>query len=63
MTPGESRVSDAVPVTCAHCGTTAEEPPLTWGSSVERDRTVYYCDRCTRDNLRSIEARLDGAWW
>ena len=50
-------------VTCAHCGTTADELPMTWVSSVERDRTLYYCDRCVRDNLRSIEARLDNSWW
>ncbi|WP_198664078.1 hypothetical protein [Jiangella endophytica] len=60
-TMGESRVSEAV--TCARCGTTADELPLTWVSSVERGRTLYYCDRCARDNLRSIEARLDDVWW
>ncbi|PZF80791.1 hypothetical protein [Jiangella anatolica] len=60
-TTKEGRVAEAV--ACAHCGTTAAEPPLTWVSSVERGRTLYYCDRCARDNLRSIEARLDTAWW
>jgi hypothetical protein len=25
--------------------------------------TRHYCDRCARDNLRAIEARLDPAWW
>ncbi|WP_203453853.1 hypothetical protein [Jiangella aurantiaca] len=50
-------------VACALCGTTTDDVPLTWVSSVERGRTVYYCDRCARDNLRSIEARLDASWW
>lgn len=63
-TMGESRVSDGSDaVACAQCGTTAEELPLTWVSSVERGRTLYYCDACARTNLRSIEARLDSAWW
>ncbi|RIQ26068.1 hypothetical protein DY240_10930 [Jiangella rhizosphaerae] len=60
-TTGDSRVSEAV--ACALCGTTTDDVPLTWVSSVERGRTVYYCDRCARDNLRSIEARLDSSWW
>ena len=55
------------PVTCARCGATAEELPLTWSASVERRgshrRTVHHCDRCSRENVRSIEGRLDEAWW
>ncbi|WP_157552828.1 hypothetical protein [Jiangella gansuensis] len=50
-------------VTCAHCGLVADEPPVTWSSSIERGVLVYYCDTCSRDNLRAIEARLDPAWW
>jgi hypothetical protein len=50
-------------VTCGRCGATAEELPLTWTTSAERERTVYYCDRCSRENLRSIEGRLDSEWW
>jgi DNA-directed RNA polymerase subunit RPC12/RpoP len=50
-------------VTCGRCGATAEELPLTWTISAERERTVYYCDRCSRENLRSIEGRLDSEWW
>jgi DNA-directed RNA polymerase subunit RPC12/RpoP len=50
-------------VTCARCGTTAEELPLTWSSSSEPRGTVYYCDTCSRENLRSIEGRLDEEWW
>ncbi|WP_203433750.1 hypothetical protein [Jiangella asiatica] len=50
-------------VTCAHCGMVVDEPPMTWISSVERGRTLYYCDTCARDHLRAIEARLDSSWW
>jgi DNA-directed RNA polymerase subunit RPC12/RpoP len=50
-------------VTCARCGLTVEELPLSWSTSVERGRTIYYCDRCSRENVRSIEGRLDPEWW
>ena len=52
-------------VACAWCGTVAEDgqPPLTWVASVEDGVTKYYCERCSRENLRSIEGRLDPTWW
>jgi hypothetical protein len=52
-------------VTCSFCGTVSEtdDPPLTWTSAVERGRTVYFCDRCSRDHLRSMESKLDSEWW
>ncbi len=50
-------------VSCERCGAVAGEPPLTWVTSLERDHTVYYCDTCARDNVRSIEAGLDAAYW
>lgn len=55
----------SVSVTCAFCGAVAEgeEPPLTWTSAVEAGRTKYFCDRCSRENLRAIEGRLDSEWW
>jgi transposase len=49
--------------TCACCGTTQQGLPLTWICSVENGRRVYFCDRCGREHLRSIEGRLDSAWW
>ncbi|MGH3498952.1 MAG: hypothetical protein ACRDP1_15945 [Nocardioidaceae bacterium] len=51
--------------TCAFCGATApgESLPLTWTTSVEQGRTLVYCDRCSRDNVRGIEGRLDNEWW
>lgn len=54
-------------MTCARCGTTVDEPPLTWTTSVETrgkdKRTVHYCDTCSRENVRAIEGRLDQDWW
>ncbi|MYS21118.1 hypothetical protein GA0115240_12565 [Streptomyces sp. DvalAA-14] len=49
--------------TCARCGHTAEGLPLTWVCSVENGGRLYFCDDCARRHLRSIEARLDSAWW
>lgn len=49
--------------TCGRCGSTAEGLPLTWTCSVENGRRVYFCDTCARKHLRSIEGRLDSAWW
>jgi transposase len=49
--------------TCGRCGTASEGLPLTWTCSVENGRRVYFCDTCARRHLRSIEGRLDSAWW
>ncbi|MFJ5264053.1 hypothetical protein ACIQAC_26680 [Streptomyces sp. NPDC088387] len=48
---------------CARCGTPAEGPQPTWTCSVEHGVRNYFCDSCSRDNLRAIEGRLDSAWW
>ncbi|MFE9307488.1 hypothetical protein ACIQCF_06940 [Streptomyces sp. NPDC088353] len=48
---------------CARCGTPAEGLPPTWTCSVENGARRYFCDACSRENLRSIEGRLDSAWW
>ncbi|WP_146088197.1 hypothetical protein [Actinacidiphila yanglinensis] len=48
---------------CGRCGATAEGLPLTWICSVENGRRVHFCDACARKHLRSIEGRLDSAWW
>ncbi|MEU6343020.1 MULTISPECIES: hypothetical protein [unclassified Streptomyces] len=49
--------------TCARCGAVAQGLPLTWTCSVENGSRVYFCDDCARGNIRSIEGRLDSAWW
>ncbi|MEU7662700.1 hypothetical protein [Streptomyces lincolnensis] len=48
---------------CARCGTPAEGPQPTWTCSVENGVRQYFCDTCSRENLRAIEGRLDSAWW
>ncbi|ADU49055.1 hypothetical protein [Intrasporangium calvum] len=55
-------------LTCSSCGTTPAPPDqararLTWSRSVERGRTLWACERCSRDNIRSIESKLDPDWW
>ncbi|MER6994150.1 hypothetical protein [Streptomyces sp. NPDC000410] len=50
-------------VVCSRCGKVAEGPPPTWICSVEKGRRHYFCDECARANIRSIEGRLDSAWW
>ncbi|AZQ37269.1 MULTISPECIES: hypothetical protein [Streptomyces] len=51
------------PLVCARCGTRAEAPQPTWTCSVENGVRHYFCDTCSRENLRAIEGRLDSAWW
>ncbi|WP_210585726.1 hypothetical protein [Streptomyces sp. GESEQ-35] len=48
---------------CARCGTPSPGPQLTWTCSVENGTRQYFCDTCSRENLRAIEGRLDSAWW
>jgi hypothetical protein len=53
-------------VTCAFCGQVAEggdEPPITWTSAVEQGTLRHFCDRCSREHLRSMESKLDSEWW
>jgi hypothetical protein len=50
-------------VTCAGCGTGAGSPPITWSVQHGSRGATWLCERCTRENLRSIEGRLDEAWW
>lgn len=52
-------------VTCAFCGSACDTstPPLTWTSAVEQGRTKWFCDTCSRENLRAMEAKLDSDAW
>ncbi|MFP5333953.1 MAG: hypothetical protein ACLGIV_01445 [Actinomycetes bacterium] len=56
-------------VVCDRCGVAVPEgtppgqAPLGWSVGVERGRTVVLCERCTRQNARSIEGKLDPDWW
>lgn len=54
-------------VACDFCGKTPEgDPdavPLTWVTSVENGKKRVFCETCSREHLRSIEAKLDAEWW
>jgi len=50
--------------TCSACGTAVDgDPPLTWSTVTGPHGTAWVCDRCTREHLRSIEAKLDEEHW
>jgi hypothetical protein len=56
---------DDVAVHCDFCGTSApdDQAPLTWTLSVENGRSRVFCERCSREHLRSIEGKLDSEFW
>ncbi|QGN58099.1 hypothetical protein GKE56_09610 [Nostocoides sp. HKS02] len=57
--------AEASPV-CASCGAVAPTATLagvTWTRGTENGREVWTCERCSREHLRSIEGKLDSAWW
>lgn len=61
-----STSTDREPLVCATCGTVPESEErarLTWSRALERNRTRWACERCSRENVRSIESKLDPAWW
>ncbi len=57
----------AGPVTCERCGLEAApaegDPPLAWSCDRDSDGEHWVCPVCTRDNVRSIEGKLDQTWW
>lgn len=36
---------------------------LTWSRGTDAGHSQWTCDGCSRDHLRSIEGKLDPAWW
>ena len=51
---------------CATCGKTAAAEGaalITWMRGLEDGRQVWTCEACCREHLRSIEGKLDTAWW
>ena len=55
---------DRAVTTCSACGASADgDPPLTWSTATGPGGTSWFCDRCTRTNVRSIEAKLDEEHW
>ncbi|MFD5571583.1 hypothetical protein [Streptomyces cadmiisoli] len=65
--PGDSdkdgSAPESGPIVCARCGARTHGPQPTWTCSVEHGTHRYFCDNCSRENLRAIEGRLDSAWW
>lgn len=51
--------------TCDFCGRqeSDEARTLTWSTAVERGRRVTFCERCSREHLRSMEGKLDSEHW
>jgi hypothetical protein len=50
---------------CSHCHTPTPStpPPVSWSPAVLDGLRVWTCPDCARANIRSIEGRLDLAWW
>jgi hypothetical protein len=51
---------------CATCGRIPQDESaarLIWTFGVENGRQVWTCQLCSREHLRSIEGKLDSAWW
>jgi len=49
---------------CSRCGTVADDDvPAGWSTDATERGIQWICDRCTRDNVRSIEAKLPEEWW
>lgn len=54
---------------CATCGTTPPDADavalarITWAHGTENGSDVWTCAPCSRTHLRSIEGKLDSAWW
>lgn len=61
MGDGPASDPDAAPAEygCRRCGRPLEDNTLSWS----RDEQGWLCPDCTRENVRSIEGRLDDAWW
>lgn len=51
--------------TCDFCGRqeSDETKTLTWTTAVENGRPKSFCDRCSRENLRAMEGKLDSDFW
>jgi hypothetical protein len=64
----DAQAPDPRPV-CATCGTVPPDDDaaalaqISWTHGVENGRDVWTCDGCSRTHLRSIEGKLDSAWW
>ncbi|EWT00312.1 hypothetical protein N865_16365 [Intrasporangium oryzae NRRL B-24470] len=58
--------SETKPLVCSTCGATPDDEGrarLTWSRGTESGRTVWTCERCSREHVRAIEGKLDPSWW
>jgi hypothetical protein len=48
-------------ITCTSCArqASAAQPVQLWSVGIHNGRREYCCDRCARESIRLIEARLD----
>ena len=52
------------PRTCSLCAAPADATaPLTWSSATGPRGTSWTCERCTREHVRAMEAKLDEEHW
>ena len=52
------------PAYCNWCGTQAPDgAPPTWSVQTGERGVELFCEKCTRANLRSMEANLSSDWW
>ncbi len=47
------------------CGTAAEgdDVPVGWSTASSERGVQWLCPACTREHVRSIEAKLEQEWW
>ena len=54
-------------IVCSVCGAAPAEDDtaaLAWMRETDqRGRATWVCPACTREHVRSIEAKLDQEWW
>ena len=50
---------------CAVCGRVGDPATvaLAWSTTLEQRRTLLVCEACTREHVRSMEAKLDPQHW
>lgn len=51
--------------TCDFCGDypDTDQTPIDWTTARELGHERVFCATCSREHLRSMEAKLDSEWW
>ncbi|MFJ8183150.1 hypothetical protein [Streptomyces sp. NPDC096105] len=58
----EGSAGEPEPPVRARCGVRADGPRPAWTLSAENGVRLHCCERCSREDLRAIEGRLDSQW-